>query len=121
MGHYAKVVDGIVQTIIVADQDYMDNLLDDSAGAWIKTSYNTRGGVHYKPNSNEKSDTQEKSLRKNFGVPGSIYDSAKDAFYEPQPYPSWVLDEDTCWWKAPVERPNKPVKWNEETKSWDDE
>jgi len=120
MAHYAKVKDGIVQQVIVAEQDFIDNLVDDTPGKWIQTSYNTRGGKHYKEDRTESSD-QSKALRKNFAFVGGTYDKAKDAFYEAKPYPSWTLNETTCLWESPKSYPsdNKRYKWNEEDQSWD--
>ena len=97
MAHFAKVVDGIVVTVIVAEQDYIDSMIDDSPGRWIQTSYNTKGGIHYTPQKDGvkvKSKDQSKALRKNYAGIGFIYDAEKDAFYEPQPYPSWVFNND---------------------------
>ena len=61
MAHYAKVVDGKVTNVIVAEAEYFDTFVDDSPGTWVQTSYNTRGGVHYKPNSDTPSDDQSKA------------------------------------------------------------
>ena len=117
MGHYAKVENGVVTEVIVAQRDFIDTLPD--ASSWIKTSYNTRHGKHYEPDSSysvESSD-QSKALRKNFAGIGMIYDAERDAFYEPQPYPSWTLDEATCRWICPQERPTVEVVgiyWDED-------
>ena len=121
MGHYAKVSKGIVTKVIVADQDFFNKFVDDSPGKWIKTSYNTRGGVHYKPNTNEPSEDQSKAIRKNFAGIGYSYDSVKDAFVPPQPFDSWILNNNTCLWEAPVEYPEdgNDYIWNEETINWD--
>ena len=111
MAHYAKVLNGIVQKVIVAEQDYIDNMVDDSPGKWIQTSYNTKAGVH---------KTGGTPLRKNFAGIGMWYDITRDAFYSPQPFPSWTLNEDTCLWEPPVEHPGDGFyDWNEETQSWD--
>jgi len=87
---------------------------------WKQTSYNTKGGMHYLSNNFGPSLTQEKAFRKNFACIGMIYDESRDAFIQPQPYPSWILDEDTCWWEAPTPEPNDgPIyDWDETTKSW---
>ena len=74
MAHYAKVLNGIVTKVIVAEEDFFNEFVDDSPGKWIQTSYNTRGGVHYKPNSNIPSDDQSKALRKNYAGSDWIYD-----------------------------------------------
>ena len=123
MAHFAKVIDGIVTQVIVAEQEFIDNLVEVEAGRWIQTSYNTHGGIHYEANSNREtpSDDQSKALRKNYAGIGYIYDETRDAFYLPQPYPSWTLNEDTCQWEAPVAFPTdgKRYTWNEETTTWD--
>lgn len=120
MAHYAKVLNGIVTKVIVAEEDFFNEFVDDSPGKWIQTSYNTRGGVHYKPNSNIPSDDQSKALRKNYAGIDWIYDEGKDAFYPPQPYSSWIIDESTGWWKAPTPIPDDDNKyeWDETSKSW---
>ena len=82
MAHYAKVRDGKVVQVIVAEEKFFDTFVDTSAGEWIQTSYNTRGGVH------ELGGTP---LRKNYAGIGYIYDRERDAFYAPQPFPSWTF------------------------------
>ena len=122
MAHFAKVKDGKVLTVIVADQDFVDSYDDGIPGQWIKTSYNTLKGVHYTNGDfSTPSDTQEKALRKNFACEGYVYDRIRDAFYAPQPYPSWTLNETTCDWEPPVAYPTdgESYTWNEETQSWD--
>jgi hypothetical protein len=113
MAHYAKVKDGIVTEVIVAEPEFFNNFLDSTPGEWIQTSYNTRGGVHSEGGT---------PLRKNFGGIGYTYDPALDAFYAPQPYPSWTLDEDTCLWTSPVEKPDDGnlYIWNETDQQWDE-
>ena len=120
MGHYAKVVDGKVTQVIVAEEDFFNTFVDTSPGTWLQTSYNTRGGVHYEPNSDTPSPDQNKALRKNYAGIGYSYDPTLDAFIPPKPYPSWVLDEQTCWWNAPVPMPTEggPYTWDEATQSW---
>ena len=122
MGHFAKVSNGIVTRVIVAEADFFNNFVDDSPGQWIQTSYNTRGGVHYKPNTNEPSEDQSKALRKNYAGIGYSYDTTKDAFIPPQPFNSWTLNEDTCLWDSPVAYPTdgKLHKWNEEILNWEE-
>jgi hypothetical protein len=121
MGHFAKVSNGIVTRVIVAKADFFNNFVDDSPGQWIQTSYNTRGGVHYSPDTNEPSTDQSKSLRKNYAGIGYTYDTTKDAFIPPQPFNSWTLNEDTCLWNSPVPYPSdgKMYKWNEEIVNWE--
>ena len=122
MGHFAKVSNGIVTRVIVAEADFFNNFVDDSPGQWIQTSYNTRGGVHYKPNTNEPSEDQSKALRKNYAGIGYTYDATRDAFIPPQPFNSWTLNEDTCLWDSPVAYPEdgKLYKWNEEILNWEE-
>lgn len=111
MAHFAKVQDGIVTKVIVAEPDFFDTFVDDSAGEWIQTSYNTIGGTH----------TQgETPLRKNYAGVGFTYDRILDAFIPPQPFASWTLNEDTCLWNPPVAYPDdgETYEWNEETTSW---
>lgn len=121
MGHFAKVSNGIVTRVIVAEADFFNNFVDDSPGQWIQTSYNTRGGVHYAPNTNEPSADQSKALRKNYAGIGYAYDTTKDAFIPPQPFNSWTLNEETCLWDSPVPYPadGKMYKWNEELVNWE--
>ena len=120
MAHFAKVQDGIVTQVIVAEPEFFDTFVDSSPGEWIQTSYNTRGGVHYKPDSNEPSEDQSKALRKNYAGISYTYDRDRDAFILPKPYESWLLNEDTCLWEAPVPYPDdgKFYTWDEDTQSW---
>ena len=118
MGHFAKVVDGKVVQVIVAEPEFFDTFVDSSPGTWIQTSYNTRGGVHYLPNSNEPSG--QPALRGNYAGIGFTYDQANDVFYAPQPFPSWTLNKTTWTWEAPVAYPTdgKLYTWDEATTSW---
>ena len=120
MGHFAKVVDGKVTQVIVAEPEFFQTFVDSSPGQWLQTSYNTRGGVHYQPDSDTPSADQSKALRKNYAGVGYTYDAAKDAFIPPQPFASWTLNNTTCLWEAPVAMPNdgKPYQWDEATTSW---
>ena len=93
MAHFAKIEDGIVTSVIVAEQDFIDT----QSGTWVQTSYNTTGGQHLLGGT---------PLRKNYAGLGYTYDSTRDAFIPVQPYPSWVLNEDTCLWDCPVHRKN---------------
>ena len=119
MSHYAKVLNQIVQKVIVADEEFFDTFVDNSPGSWIQTSYNTRGGVHYQPNSNTPSDDQSLALRKNFAGVGYHYDGT--GFYAPQPYNSWTLNSTSYLWEPPVANPNdgKTYNWNETDQQWD--
>lgn len=120
MGHYAKVVNGVVTNVIVAEKDFFDTFIDSSPGEWIQTSYNTKGGIHYQPNTNIPSDDQTKALRKNYAGIGYAYDSVRDAFIPPKPYNSWVLNDYSCLWEAPVALPNdgKQYFWDENQLLW---
>jgi len=118
MSHFAKVENGTVTQVIVAEQDVIDTGMFGTG--WVQTSYNTRGGVHYNSETNEPSEDQSRALRKNYAGVGYTYDSERDAFIPPQPYSSWVLDEVTCLWAAPVAMPtdDKQYSWDEESQSW---
>ena len=111
MGHFAKVVDGKVTQVIVAEPEFFDTFVDSSPGTWLATSYNTFGNKHTKGGT---------PLRGNFAGIGYSYDSLADVFYAPQPYPSWVLSPKTFLWEAPVAMPtdNKFYEWNESSQSW---
>lgn len=115
MSHFAKIEDGIVTQVIVADQAFVDTI----PGEWVQTSYNTRAGLHYAPNSNDPDGGV--ALRKNYAGIGYTYDAVRNAFIPPKPLASWVLDEPTCTWEAPVPLPNdgNKYRWNEETLVWD--
>jgi len=119
MAHFAKVQDGIVTQVIVAEPEFFNTFVDSSPGEWIQTSYNTRGGIHYGPNSNEADGGV--ALRKNYAGIGFTYDKDRDAFIPPKPYASWTLDEASCLWEAPVPMPEdgNEYAWNEEAQSWD--
>lgn len=85
-----------------------------------RTSYNTRGGVYYLPNTNEPGPDQSKAFRKNYAGLGYTYDASRDAFIPPKPYPSWLLDEFSCIWNAPMSYPTDGNRyaWDEATQSW---
>ena len=109
MAHFAEIVDGIVQRVIVADtQEWCEQNL---GGTWVQTSYNTHGGQHTLGGT---------PLRKNYAGIGYTYDAGRDAFIPPQPFPSWLLNEETCFWDAPVAMPTdgKPYTWDEPTLNW---
>jgi len=120
MAHFAKVLDGTVIDIIVAEPEFFDTFVDSSAGKWIQTSYNTSGGVHYDPETREPSADQSKAFRKNYANIGGSYDATRDAFIPKKVYESWVLNETTCMWEAPVPKPDdgQRYRWSEETTSW---
>jgi len=87
MGHFAKVEDGIVTQVIVAEQDVIDSGL--FGDGWVQTSYNTHGGQH----------PEGRPLRKNFAGLGYTYDAQRDAFIPPRPEGNWALNEDACLWE----------------------
>jgi hypothetical protein len=107
MSHFAEIKEGYVFNVIVAEQDFIDTL----KGAWVQTSYNTSGGVHAQGGT---------PLRKNYAGWGMLYDATRDAFIAPQPFPSWILNEDTCQWESPVPYPtdDKRYTWDEATTNW---
>lgn len=110
MAHYAKVQNGLVTKVIVAEAEFFETFVDDSPGDWIQTSYNTLGGVH---------KTGGTPLRKNYAGIGYTYNKELDAFIPPKPYASWLLDTDTGLWNAPIARPEGNYSWNEDNQSWD--
>jgi hypothetical protein len=115
MSHFAKVENGLVTQVIVVEQDVINTGLFGDPGSWVQTSYNTYAGEHKLGGT---------PLRKNYAGIGSVYDLERNAFYSPQPYPSWILNEYTCMWTAPVEMPAADpntgtyYQWDEETVSW---
>ena len=110
MSHFAKVVDGKVTQVIVAEPEFFETFVDSSPGTWIQTSYNTHGNQH----------PEGRPLRGNYAGIGYTYDATNDVFYAPKPYNSWVLNESTWLWKAPVAMPNdgKVYEWDEATTNW---
>jgi hypothetical protein len=111
MTHYAKVNNGIVEHVIVAEPEFFDAFDDSSPGEWIQTSYNTHGGVHANGGT---------PLRKNYAGIGYSYDATRDAFIPPKPHASWTLNEDTCLWDAPVAMPTdgQMYIWDEASLAW---
>tara|TARA_Y100000310_G_C20575384_1_gene760136 strand:- start:54 stop:422 length:369 start_codon:yes stop_codon:yes gene_type:complete len=118
MSHFAKVENGIVTNVLVIDQNAVDSGHWGHPSLWVQTSYNTRGGVHYAPNSNNPDDGV--ALRKNYAGIGYTYDVERDAFIPPKPFPSWLLNEDTCLWDSPTPYPDdgNDYNWDEPTTSW---
>lgn len=123
MAHYAILDENnvVINVIVGKDEDDPQYDWEKEYGA-KRTSINTRGGVHYEPHSNIASADQSKAFRKNYAHIGFTYDPVRDAFIPPKPYPSWILNEDTCMWDAPVpypeEKNGQPYFWDEETLSW---
>jgi hypothetical protein len=113
MSYFAKVVDGRVAQVIAAEAEFFNTFVDTSPGEWIQTSYNTIGGVHQNGGT---------PLRKNFAGVGYTYDKTKDAFIPPKTFPSWILNEETCLWEAPVAYPfvfgAAGHNWDEATLNW---
>ena len=121
MSHFAKIENNIVTFVTVGRQedDGLElELCERTGDTYRQTSYNTRGGVHY--TDGEPSADQTKALRKNYAGVGYTFDEERDAFIPPKPYPSWLLDEDTCLWEAPVEYPTDGgmYAWDEASLSW---
>jgi hypothetical protein len=110
MSHFAKVLDGKVTQVIVAEPDFFTTFVDSSPGQWIQTSYNTYGNQH----------PDGRPLRGNYAGIGFTYDVQNDVFYAPKPYASWQLNETTWLWESPTPYPQdgKIYNWNEETISW---
>ena len=112
LSHYAKVVDGKVVSVIVAEEDFFKTFVDSSPGQYIQTSYNTIGNKHVNGGT---------PLRGNYAGVGYTYDAEKDVFIAPKPFASWVLSADYLW-EAPVAMPTdgKAYTWNEATGAWDE-
>lgn len=111
MSHFAFInAQGIVEQVIVAEQDVINTGLFGNPSSWVQTSYNTHGGQH----------PENRPLRKNYAGIGFTYDPVRDAFIPPKPFNSWILDEDTCLWKAPIEKPQDGLRytWNEQNQQW---
>ena len=115
MAHFAKVENGKVVQVIVAEQDFIDSGV--VGHGWVQTSYNTKGNVHYGQDGQPDGGI---ALRGNYAGIGYTYDEANDVFYAPQPFPSWILNNQTWLWEAPVPYPNdgKLYRWDEDTTSW---
>jgi hypothetical protein len=126
MGHYAKVINGLVVEVNVATQEWVDAQPKVWYIDWVETSYNIYGGVYYdskigKPHKDQSlAKVTAGRKRKNFANIGFYYDKERDAFIPPTPYPSWKLNEDTCLWEAPIPYPsdNKQYIWNEAEQEW---
>jgi hypothetical protein len=98
LSHFAKVTDGKVTQVIVAEKEFFDTYVDNTPGEFIQTSYNTRGGVHYGQDGQPDGGV---ALRGNYAGIGYIYDRANDVFYAPQPGADWVLNKSTWTWENP--------------------
>lgn len=112
MAHFAHITNGVVDQVIVIDQETLNTGNWGNPAEWIQTSYNTHGGVH---------SAGGTPLRKNYAGIGYTYDAQRDAFIPPKPFASWVLDGQTCLWNAPTPMPVEEGKfftWDEATTSW---
>jgi hypothetical protein len=123
VAHFAKLDENNVVIFVTVGRDE-DNgkeaeLTARTGDVYKQTSYNTRGGVHYQADGTPSAD-QSKAFRKNYAGLGYTYDAGRDAFIPPKPYNSWVLNETTCLWDAPVAMPTdgKRYSWDEATTSW---
>jgi len=128
MAHFAEINgDNTVLRVIVAEQDFIDTGLLGDPARWIQSSYNTKAGVYYDPETNQPHADQSKAFRKNFAAVGYTYDAERDAFIPPKRFLSFTLDEETCQWIPPIPYPivedengiREKFRWNEITKSWD--
>jgi hypothetical protein len=126
MSHFAKLDENNVVTFVTVGRQEDDGLEAEltarTGDVYRQTSYNTRGGVHYNPETGEPSEDQSKALRFNYAGIGYTFDSSKGtdgAFIPPKPYPSWVLEDTTCLWTAPVPMPEDGAYvWDEESGAW---
>lgn len=121
MAHYAYLNENNIVTMVIVGKNE-----DEFPGNWEeyygakRTSYNTRGGIYYEPNTNEPALDQSKAFRKNYAGIGFTYDPVRNAFIPPKPFNSWILNEQSCLWEAPVPYPNdgKIWVWDEDNKEW---
>ena len=126
MAHFAKLnTENYVIFVTVArdeDENREVEISEQSGEIYKRTSYNTRGGIHYQADNNTPSQDQSKAFRKNYAGIGYYYDSIRDAFIPPKPFPSWILNEQTCLWESPIPYPNdgKMYQWNEEIGNWEE-
>ena len=114
MAHFAKLDNNIVVSVIViSNQEIINNNGQESEQKGIEFCYNLLGG-------DWKQTSYNGNFRKNYAGIGYYYDSIRDAFIPPKPFPSWILNEDTCLWDSPVPYPNdgKMYTWNEEILNW---
>jgi hypothetical protein len=118
MSHFAKVIDGLVTEVIVAEQDVIDSGLFGDPSLWIQTSYNTYGNVHY---GSDRQPDGGVALRGNYASIGSIYDAENDVFYGPQLFNGWILNRTTWLWEPPTPRPDSGRwRWDNATEQWVD-
>ena len=119
MSHFAKVLNGVVVSVIVSEKEFFDTFIDSSPGEWIQTSYNTRGNVHYGQDGKPDGGI---ALRGNYASIGYTYDREHDVFYAPKPFPSWTLNSSTWLWEAPVPYPKDGnyYVWDESKLNWEE-
>ena len=116
MAHFAQIDENniVVQVIVGVDEPLDGEAIyrQNTGKIWKKTSYNTSGGIHRLGGT---------PFRKNYAGIGFFYDSVRDAFVPPKPYPSWILNEETCLWNPPIPYPNdgSQYTWDESTTSWE--
>lgn len=121
MAHFAKLdkQNKVIFVTVGRDEDREEELTERTGDVYKQTSYNTRGGVHYQGDGTPSAD-QTKAFRKNYAGLGYTYDALRDAFIPPKPYASWVLNETSCLWEAPVAYPTdgKRYVWDELNTKW---
>ena len=121
MSHFAKLDENNLVTFVTVGRQEDDGLEEElnarTGDVYRQTSYNTHGGIHY--TDGEPSEDQSQAFRFNYAGIGFTYDENRDAFIPPQPYASWVLDEATCQWVAPIAYPAEGDHvWDEEAGDW---
>jgi hypothetical protein len=125
MGHFALLNSENIVVFVTVSRDEDDDreleISQQTGDKYRRTSYNTRGGVHYRSDNNTPSEDQTKAFRKNYAGIGYTYDEQRDAFIPPKPYPSWILDEFSCLWDPPIPYPTdgNNYYWNEEALNWE--
>lgn len=121
MAHFAKLdkQNKVIFVTVGRDEDREEELTERTGDVYKQTSYNTRGGVHYQSDGTPSPD-QSKAFRKNYAGLGYTYDSMRDAFIPPKPFPSWTLDEQSCLWQSPVPYPQDGGRyvWDELMGQW---
>lgn len=125
MAHWVRIDENnfVVESIVTSNESKDEGfswLSENLPGTWLKTSYNTLGGIHYDPETRQPSDDQSKAFRGNYASIGFVYDPELDVFYAEKPFESWVLNTTTFQWEAPEEMPSEggPWVWNESSLSW---
>ena len=124
MSHLAKLDENNIVTFVTVGRQEDDGLEAEltarTGDVYKQTSYNTRGGVHYDPETGFPSEDQTKAFRKNYAGIGFTYNEELDAFIPPKPFESWILNETTCLWESPTPYPEDGgvYNWDETTQSW---